>query len=103
MPRAFTYEEVLRLAPDASSAESAQGLAQVRKWASLGADAEAVWGECQGSDAKPYQVQIALAEPAFKCSCPSRKFPCKHGLGLLLILSATPEAISARTCRRGAR
>lgn len=94
MPRAFTHDEVLRLAPDASSAKSGQELAQIRKWVSLGADGEAVWGECQGSGAKPYQVQIALAEPAFKCSCPSRKFPCKHGLGLLLILAATPEAIS---------
>lgn len=94
MPRIFTRDEVLRIAPDASSAKSGQELAQIRKWASLGADGEAVWGECQGSGAKPYQVQIALAEPAFKCSCPSRKFPCKHGLGLLLILAATPEAIS---------
>lgn len=94
MLRAFTHDEVLRLAPDAGSAKSGQELAQVRKWKSLGADGEAVWGECQGSGAKPYQVQIALAEPAFKCSCPSRKFPCKHGLGLLLILAATPEAIA---------
>ena len=26
-----------------------------------------------------------MGEPVFKCSCPSRKFPCKHGLGLLLL------------------
>ena len=31
------------------------------------------------------QVQVALAELASKCSCPSRKFPCKHGLALLLM------------------
>jgi hypothetical protein len=54
----------------------------------LGHDDAAVWGECQGSGAKPYQVQIDVAEPAFKCSCPSRKFPCKHGLGLALMLAA---------------
>ncbi|HEU4994213.1 MAG TPA: SWIM zinc finger family protein [Gemmatimonadaceae bacterium] len=48
-----------------------------------------VWGECQGSGAKPYQTRADLrAEPAFKCSCPSRKFPCKHSLGLLLLLAA---------------
>ena len=50
-------------------------------------------GACQGSGSKPYQVQIDLAEPAFKCSCPSRKFPCKHALGLLLIHATTPAAI----------
>jgi hypothetical protein len=44
-----------------------------------------LWGECQGSGKNPYQAQIDLTEPAFKCSCPSRKFPCKHGLGLFLL------------------
>ena len=24
--------------------------------------------------------------PAYKCSCPSRKFPCKHALGLLFLI-----------------
>src|SRR5262249_22386792 len=43
---------------------------------------------------KPYQVQIDLTEPAFKCSCPSRKFPCRHGLGLLLIYAGIPEVIA---------
>lgn len=31
---------------------------------------------------------VDLASPAYKCSCPSRKFPCKHALGLLLLWSA---------------
>src|SRR6202000_3262524 len=32
--------------------------------------------------------------PAYRCSCPSRKFPCKHALALLLSWSrgAVPEA-----------
>lgn len=29
-----------------------------------------------------------LTGPAYSCSCPSRKFPCKHALGLLLLWSA---------------
>lgn len=40
-------------------------------------------------------MAIELAEPAFKCSCPSRKFPCKHGLGLLLLWAGQPGAVSA--------
>lgn len=63
-----------------------------RNWVTLGATEDAAWGECQGSGKNPYQTQIALIEPAFKCSCPSRKFPCKHGLGLLLLLEKQPEA-----------
>ncbi|MFF9106495.1 SWIM zinc finger family protein, partial [Streptomyces rubrogriseus] len=27
---------------------------------------------------------VDLRGPAYKCSCPSRKFPCKHALGLLV-------------------
>jgi hypothetical protein len=38
---------------------------------------------------------VDLSEPAFKCSCPSRKFPCKHGLGLLLLFARDPEAFSS--------
>ena len=44
-----------------------------------------MWGKCQGSGKHPYQVSIDLTGPAFRCSCPSRKFPCKHGLALLLL------------------
>lgn len=51
-----------------------------------------VWGECQGSGKDPYRVECDLSEPAFKCTCPSRKFPCKHGIGLLLIFAQKPES-----------
>ncbi|MEO9113358.1 MAG: SWIM zinc finger family protein [Lacunisphaera sp.] len=73
--------------------KTAQGLAAPRKWTLLNGDGEFLWGLAQGSGANPYQVQIDLAEPAFKCSCPSRKFPCKHGLGLMLLYAAQPGAI----------
>ncbi len=32
----------------------------------------AVCGLCQGSGKNPYQTQIDLIGPAFRCSCPSR-------------------------------
>lgn len=81
----FSADAVLALAPDDSSAKAARGLTSPVKWPTLGADDRAVWGECQGSGSKPYQTQVDLSGPTFKCSCPSRKFPCKHGLALLLI------------------
>lgn len=83
-----TEAEVLALSPDASSSKAAQGLRSPSKWPMTGSDGDAVWGECQGSGSKPYQTQVDLAGPAFKCSCPSRKFPCKHGLALLLLRAA---------------
>jgi hypothetical protein len=46
-----------------------------------------VWGLCQGTGAKPYETCVDLAGTAYRCSCPSRKLPCKHALGLLLLWS----------------
>src|ERR1700678_2068207 len=82
--------QVLSLAPDASAERAARSLATARSWLSSGCDEErgAVWGECKGSAATPYRTAVDLTGPAYKCSCPSRKFPCKHALGLLLFWSA---------------
>jgi len=86
----YTAEQIIALAPDAASAKSGRTLATISKWQNLGRDEQAVWGECQGSGAKPYQISLDLTEPAFKCNCPSRKFPCKHSLGLFLLLASSP-------------
>ena len=87
-----SYDQILALAPDESSAKSGRELAVARKWLTLGFTDGAVWGSCQGSGANPYQTGISLADNTFKCSCPSRKFPCKHGLGLYLLLSREQSA-----------
>ncbi|MEZ4527115.1 MAG: SWIM zinc finger family protein [Desulfobacterales bacterium] len=81
----YTKDQVIALAPDASSMTAAKKLASRSKWPLLGHSDEAVWGHCQGSGGKPYEVRIDLNGPAFKCSCPSRKFPCKHALALFLL------------------
>src|SRR5688572_16402472 len=92
----WTVEQVLALAPDASSAKSGKDLGVARKWKTLGANDACAWGTIQGSGAKPYQTSIDFTGPAFKCTCPSRKFPCKHGLGLFLILAQQPTAITEK-------
>jgi hypothetical protein len=82
-----TSDQILALAPDASAAKAGQGLASARNWQSLGHGDTALWGLCQGSGKNPYQVRVALPEMASQCSCPSRKFPCKHALGLMLLFA----------------
>src|SRR5258708_7368678 len=57
----------------------------------MGQSAEALWGECQGSAL--YQTRVDLATLTIQCTCPSRKQPCKHGLGLLLLAANTPAEI----------
>lgn len=89
-------EQVLALAPDAASIAAGRKLSAPAGWSGLGAtvDPPVVWGLCQGSGKTPYRTAVDLGGPAFSCSCPSRKFPCKHALGLLLLWSSggVPEA-----------
>ena len=81
----WTREQVEKLAPDASSVAAARKLARPGPWSDTGATDTLLWGKCQGSGRTPYQVSVDLTGPAVKCTCPSRKFPCKHGLALLLL------------------
>lgn len=85
----WTADQVLALAPDAASRKAGSKLGAAGPWSEAGSSDEGtVWGLCAGSGSKPYQTVIDVADstgPAYKCSCPSRKFPCKHALGLLLL------------------
>ncbi len=79
---------MLALASDASSRQAAPPLASRRSWALTGAaEPGLVWGEYLGSAAAPYRTAVDLSAPAYRCSCPSRKSPCKHALALLLLWS----------------
>ena len=79
-------------------------LADAGHWRSVGCDDAAVWGVCLGADLRAtdrtYEVVVDLspvdvrrvdARPTSpsnavraRCTCPSRKHPCKHALALLL-------------------
>ena len=84
----MTSEDVAALAPDAKVAASGRKLGAPKSWESPGRSDDALWGECRGSAV--YQVRVDLSDLAVKCSCPSRKHPCKHGIGLLFLHLETP-------------
>ena len=88
----LSVEQVNEMAPDASSANAGRKLKALKNWSELGRSAEALWGKCQGSAV--YQVKVDLANLGYNCSCPSRKFPCKHVLGLLMLVAESPDAVS---------
>ncbi|MVN75631.1 SWIM zinc finger family protein [Hymenobacter sp. HMF4947] len=92
---AFSEEQATALVTDPGTLKRGRELAAPAKWAALGRTATAAWGECAGSGSQPYRTGIDLTEPAFKCSCPSRVFPCKHGAGLLLLLARQPALAPA--------
>lgn len=53
-------------------------------------DGSLYWGSCQGSGKSAYEVSVDFSEgeePVFRCSCPSRQFPCKHCLALLFAIA----------------
>ncbi|MFE1437969.1 SWIM zinc finger family protein [Streptomyces sp. NPDC058739] len=85
----WTADQVLALAPDSVSREAGSRLGAAGPWSGTGrSDEGAVWGLCKGGGSLPYRTAVDVAGssgPAYLCSCPSRKFPCKHALGLLLL------------------
>ncbi|MFF8613370.1 SWIM zinc finger family protein [Streptomyces sp. NPDC015350] len=90
----WTVEQVLALAPDEASRKAGSKLGSAGPWSGGGCDGSgAVWGLCKGSGSKPYRTVVDVTGPAYKCSCPSRKFPCKHALGLLLVWASDGAAL----------
>lgn len=75
-------------APNADAAKNGRALVVKGKFAALHVDeAETIlFGQCAGSGKEPYAVSCDFAradQPTYRCSCPSRQFPCKHCVGLL--------------------
>lgn len=92
----LTSEAILALAPDSGSAANGKKLATPAKWPSLHTAPGLLWGEAQGSGKNPYLVGVDLNGYVSKCSCPSRKFPCKHALALMLLYAEGPERFSEK-------
>ncbi|GAA3498845.1 SWIM zinc finger family protein [Streptomyces prasinosporus] len=93
----WTADQVLALAPDTASREAGSELGAAGRWSGAGRSGEgAVWGLCEGGGSEPYRTVVDVADasgPAYTCSCPSRKFPCKHALGLLLLWAGGDGAV----------
>ena len=86
---ALSLQLVETLAPDQSSLKSASKLRKGSQWPLLARNdgSGLIWGECQGSGANPYRVIVDCGDHGHKCTCPSRKFPCKHVLALMWLFA----------------
>ncbi|MGE0434882.1 MAG: SWIM zinc finger domain-containing protein [Planctomycetota bacterium] len=89
----LTTEQVNALAPDSSSQANAKKYGVAGRWSNAGRTETAAWGECAGSGMTPYQTSIDFSDLATKCSCPSRKYPCKHALGLMWLIATNPAGL----------
>lgn len=79
----LTHRAIEAMAPDQSALSAASGLLKAAKWLVRAQSGALIWGECQGSGANPYRVVADTEDVGSKCTCPSRKFPCKHALALM--------------------
>lgn len=94
--RTVKEQEITALAPNATAVAngrkiSAGGGFVMRRRSE---DDTFYMGECKGSGKKNYVVSadyIDEAQPVFRCTCPSRQFPCKHSLALLFEIAAGKE------------
>ncbi|MNO18351.1 hypothetical protein D3C76_80660 [compost metagenome] len=84
----LTTSYVDSLAPNAAAIKNGQGLVRKKSFVQLhtSENGELLFGQCAGSGKTPYECSVDFVtpeSPVFRCSCPSRQFPCKHALGLL--------------------
>lgn len=95
----ITEQQILALAPNASAAANGRKISDKGGFVRLerSADDTYYWGECTGSGQSNYTTSIDFIDPAapmLRCSCPSRQFPCKHGLALMYeIMRQKPFAV----------
>jgi hypothetical protein len=80
----LSLTKIEALAPDQAALDAGRKLlkaASGRHWPAMMRG----WfgGEAQGSGATPYRVVVSELDAGYKCTCPSRKFPCKHSLALM--------------------
>ncbi|MFB9327531.1 SWIM zinc finger family protein [Paenibacillus aurantiacus] len=76
------------IALNAAAAKNGRDLVKKNSFAALNQseDGTLLFGACKGSGKEPYRCSADFAKPespVYRCSCPSRQFPCKHVLGLL--------------------
>lgn len=80
-------------APNVNASKNGRGLVYKRKFVAFyqSEDETILFGECSGSGKSNYACSCDFLDPSkpvFRCSCPSRQFPCKHCLGLMYAFTA---------------
>lgn len=87
----LSLEQIQQFSPDDASFRAASGISS-SQFIQLGKNGALLWGLCQGSGKNPYRCLCLLdSSLKWKCSCPSRKQPCKHVLALLIHSSQSEE------------
>lgn len=84
----ISEEFINSTAPNQNAILNGWGLVRKNSFVKLNIspDETVIFGECVGSGASNYVTSADFVKPdspVFRCTCPSRQFPCKHALGLM--------------------
>lgn len=84
----ITKEYIEQQAPDLATVKNAVSLCKKNSFImqSKTENEDLFFAECKGSGKSIYKVSVDFSvenKPVFRCSCPSRKLPCKHSIGIL--------------------
>ena len=82
----ISEDDLRRMSPDASALAKGREVAKPKLWPTLGRDDDMYWGTCRGSDT--YEVYVRVPSLANGCTCPSGKRPCKHTIGLAILIAS---------------
>lgn len=92
----ITEQLILSLAPNAAAAANGRKISSSGGFIKLrrSSDDTFFMGECKGSGKNPYITSADYIDenhPVYRCTCPSRQFPCKHSLGLMYEMMSEKE------------
>lgn len=84
----ITEEQIALMAPNPNAVANGRKISQKGGFVRLerSEDDTFYMGECKGSGKSNYLTSVDFIDPSApvcRCSCPSRQFPCKHGIALL--------------------
>ncbi len=94
--REVTEQQILAMAPNPAAASNGKKISQKGGFVKLEQtqDDTLYMGECTGSGKNNYITSADYIDednPVFRCTCPSRQFPCKHSLALMYEMLAKKE------------
>lgn len=81
----WSYERLLQLAPDSGALEQARKLFFAKRWLLLEGNGEYLWGVYETAYGQRIETAVRLEPPILRCSCKSRRRPCKHALAMVLL------------------
>lgn len=92
----LSEEQITKIAPNLTAVSNGKKISRNGDFVTLykTEDESMIFGECKGSGKNPYRTSIDFVDennPVFRCSCPSRQFPCKHGIAIAFEWLANKE------------